>query len=362
MTRTIGILNSGGDCAGLNTVIASLVKTGTPLGFRFLGFEVGWEGILDPVMYQELTPERVRGISHLGGTILRTANKGRFAGRKGGAGTLNEIDPEILDMAERNLKKLGVEGLIVIGGDGTLSAAMQLSARGVQIVGVPKTMDNDLVTTDQTFGFSSAVDMATAAIDALHTTAASHDRVMIIECMGRHAGWVTLHAGLAGGADAILLPEFGCDVNALIAHLRNQRARGRGSSIIAIGEGVNLVHPDHAESEAEMKQEVRLGGVSSHLMRLLEQHAPNEFEIRTVVLGHVQRGGNPNPEDRLLAKQYAVAAIHAYANGQFGQMVTLRDGKIGLAPIEQAGDGLHLVTKHSSLYKTAEALRVFLGH
>ena len=189
--RKIGILTSGGDCAGLNTAIASIVNSGLPLGYSFLGFEKGWEGLLDPIMCRELDANTVRGINHLGGTILRTTNQGRFAGKIGGKGGRNNIPASILKMARDNLVRLGVEGLIVIGGDGTLSAATQLAESGVPIVGVPKSVDNDLSGTDTTFGLSTAVSVAVDAMDKIHTTASSHERIFLVECMGRHAGWIT---------------------------------------------------------------------------------------------------------------------------------------------------------------------------
>ena len=211
--RKIGILTAGGDCAGLNTAIASIVNSGLPLGYSFLGFEKGWEGLLDPIMCRELDANMVRGINHLGGTILRTTNQGRFAGKVGGKGGYNLIPAEILKMACDNLVQLGVEGLIAIGGDGTLSAAAQLADYGVPIVGVPKSVDNDLSGTDATFGFSTAVSVAVDAMDKIHTTASSHERIFLVECMGRHAGWIALYAGLAGNANAILLPEFTLDID-----------------------------------------------------------------------------------------------------------------------------------------------------
>jgi ATP-dependent phosphofructokinase / diphosphate-dependent phosphofructokinase len=357
MAEKIGILNGGGDCSGLNAVIASIVKAGIPMGYEFIGFERGWEGVLDPMEYRVLDRAAVRGISHLGGTILRTSNKGRFAA-KVGSGDKALINPDILDMAERNLKLLGVSGLIVIGGDGTLSGALQMAERGIKLVGVPKTIDNDLSSTDQTFGFSTAVQVAVDALDKIHTTAASHDRTIIVECMGRNAGWITLFAGLAGNANAILLPEFEFKIEDLVAHLRS-RSKDHRSSIIAVAEGARIGGKVVAKDQGAAS-EVLFGGISSSLARAVEEIAPGEFEMRTVVLGHTQRGGSPNPEDRILSKRYGVAAIEAYRDGKFNHMVSLRDGQIITSPIAEAVDDTRNVTEETPAYKTAKSLGIFI--
>jgi 6-phosphofructokinase len=258
----IGIVNSGGDVQGLNAVIAAAVNYGTQKGHTFVGFNKGWEGILD-MKHFDLTKEKVRGISHLGGTILHSVNKGRFAGKAGSKGGVNQIPDEILDLAKTNLEKLDVGALIVIGGDGTLSAANQLYKKGVKIIGVPKTIDNDLKGTDQTFGFSTAVDVVVEALDRIHTTAVSHDRVFFVETMGRHAGWIALNSGLAGGADAILLPEIKFSYAKLIEFLRKRKNTGRNYSIVVVAEGVTAINEDLALLEnVEGRPEIRLGGIS----------------------------------------------------------------------------------------------------
>jgi ATP-dependent phosphofructokinase / diphosphate-dependent phosphofructokinase len=352
----IGILNSGGDCSGLNSVIASIVKAGLKMGYEFIGFELGWEGVLSPMTYRVLDIDAVRGISHLGGTILKTANHGRFAGKSGGKDSSPAIPPDILQMAKDNLDSIGVDALIVIGGDGTLSAAMQLSDYGVPIIGVPKTIDNDLSATDETFGFESAVAVAVEALDKIHTTATSHNRVFLVECMGRHAGWITLSAGLAANANAILLPEFEVNVSSVIEFIRN-RSKTRGSTIIAVAEGIDLGQ-EHV-SVGITSSEVRVGGAAETLMHMIEESAPKEFEMRHVVLGHTQRGGSPIPHDRILAKRFGVAAIEAFRDGKFGQMVSLRENEIITVPIRSASSALKLVTHHSPLYKTAQKLGVY---
>ncbi len=357
MSKKIGILNSGGDCPGLNAVIASIVKLGVTMDYEFVGFERGWEGVLDPPMYMKLDSESVKGISYLGGTILKTTSKGRFAG-KVGEGNTNKIPVDILGQAKRNLDDLGVEGLIVIGGDGTLSAAMQLAEHGVNIIGVPKTIDNDLNATDKTFGYSTAVSVAVDALDKIHTTATSHERTFIVECMGRGAGWITLSAGLAGGANAILLPEFDFSVDDLISHMRSRLKNQNRSTIIAIAEGARVngssvhAHSDH--------KEVRYAGVSEVLMNEIEDTSPGEFELRNVILGHTQRGGNPNAEDRTLAKRYGVAVMDAYHNGEFGKMVAVKDNEMRLCPIEEAVEEIKLVSEYVHEYTVAQRLGIFI--
>jgi 6-phosphofructokinase 1 len=358
--KKIGIINSGGDCAGLNAVISSLVKSGEPLGYEFYGFERGWEGLLDPMVYRKLDRDAVRGISHLGGTILHTVNRGRFAG-KVGSGDRSKIDPDILAMASRNAKKLELDGFVVIGGDGTLSAANQLSDYGLNIIGVPKTIDNDLGATDKTFGFSTAVQIAVDALDKIHTTATSHERTFFVECMGRHAGWISLYAGLAGSANAILLPEFPFDLTDFLDHLRTRRSSGRMSNVVVVAEGMKLGGKSFTHQAGAHSSETVFGGVSEQLMRTIEHVAPGEFEMRNVVLGHTQRGGSPNSQDRILAKRYGVEAMLAYARGEFGTMVAIRAGRMVTTPIAEAVKSLKLVTADNYEFQAAGQLGIYLG-
>ncbi len=356
--RKIGIVNAGGDCAGINAVISSVVKTGTRMGYEFMGFERGWEGLLSPLMYRVLDLAAVKNISYLGGTILRTTNKGRFGG-KVGEGEKGEIPPEILNEAKQHLDQLGIEGLILIGGDGTMTAGLQLAEHNVNIVGVPKTIDNDLGSTDQTFGFSTAVGVAMDAIDKVQTTAFSHDRVIFVECMGRYTGWISLFAGLAGGASAILLPEFSFSAEKFLSFLRERRKHHEYSAVIVVAEGLKigdkLVHQSYGTSS-----EVKLGGVSFQLMNMVENLAPGEFEMRNVVLGHTQRGGSPNAEDRILARRYGVAAIEAYDKKEFNHMVCLRGGVMKTAPIAEAVMHLKKVTDTTPEYQVARKIGVYL--
>ncbi len=357
----VGILNSGGDVQGINAVIASIVRASfyAEYDYEFVGFKKGWEGILDKD-YMTLDMEAIRGISHLGGTILHSVNKGRFSG-KIGEGSVNQIPEEILREAKDNLDELGVEALIVIGGDGTLSAAIQLAEHGIKIIGVPKTIDNDLSSTDQTFGFSTAVEIAVEALDRVRTTARSHDRVIFVETMGRHVGWIALYSGLAGGAQAILLPEFDYSYPALVDFIRSRRDRGLDYCVVVVAEGAKAQKEEQSTVQLVDSAEVKLGGVSAHIMQTLEQMHPGEFEMRNVVLGHTQRGGTPNAEDRIMSKGYGVAALNALHNQEYGKMVCTQGDKIVTVPITQAVSSLHKVTKQSTVYKTAESLGIFLG-
>lgn len=360
MVKKIGVLNGGGDVQPLNAVISSIVKSGVKRGFEFVGFEKGWEGVLSPMLYRPLDLKSVRGISHVGGTILGTVNKGRFAA-KVGEGEVNKIPDEILDEAKANLEKVGVEALIVIGGDGTLSGALQLAEKGVKIIGVPKTIDNDLKSTDKTFGFSTAVDIATEALDRVHTTATSHDRVIFVEVMGRHAGWIALYSGLAGGADMILIPEIPFDYQKIIEFLRKRKETGYRSSVVVVAEGAKPKAGLVTVMGAPQQQEVKLGGISNTIIHNIDRMAPGEFELRNTILGHVQRGGSPNSEDRILAKQYGVAAVDAIENEQFGMMVSLKGEKIVPVPIAEAVEQLKLVTVDALPVHTAKKIGVFFG-
>ncbi len=360
MKKRIGILNSGGDCAGLNAVISSIVKTGMPMGYEFIGFERGWEGLLDPMTYIDLTPERIRGISHLGGTFLRTANKGRFAG-KVGSGDMSRIDPDILAMAKRNADSLGLSGLIVIGGDGTLSAATQLADYGLRLVGVPKTIDNDLGATDKTFGFSTAVQVAVDALDKIHTTATSHDRTFFVECMGRHAGWISLFAGFAASANAVLLPEFDIDLDDFVDYLLLRRHAGKTSSIVVVAEGISLPNKGVSQKRGANSSEIILGGASEQLMYAIEEKAPGELEMRNVVLGHTQRGGSPVAQDRILAKRYGVEAMLAYDRGESNVMVASRNNQMITVPIMEAVGQLKLVTRDTLEYQAARRTGMYLN-
>jgi phosphofructokinase-like protein len=311
----VGILTGGGDCPGLNAVIRAVVRRGVGLGeHSFVGFRHGWAGVLEHNGMQ-LTRESTAGILPRGGTILGTSRTNPFDGR---AGALERIG----DTFEHER----LDALIPIGGEDTLGVALRLSQEGRPIVGVPKTIDNDIGGTDFTFGFHTAVQIATDAIDRLHTTAESHNRVMVVEVMGRHAGWIATYAGIAGGADAILVPERPFDIDEVCARLRRRHARGVTFSIVVVSEGA-APREGTAMSLADSQPSdefghVRLGGIGVGLAREIE--SLTGYDTRATILGHVQRGGTPTAYDRVLATRFGVAAMDAAAAGRFGQMVALR--------------------------------------
>lgn len=357
--KLIGIINSGGDCAGINTVIASAVTSGVRMGYRFIGFERGWEGLIDR-KFVELDIEEAGRIQNLGGTVLHTTNRGRFAAKVGQNET-QQIDPDVLQACQDSIDALGVDGLLVIGGDGTLSGALQLAEFGdTKIVGIPKSIDNDLYATDHTFGFATAVQVAVDAIDKIQTTAFSHNRIFFVECMGRNAGWLSLYAGLASGADAILLPEFPTSLEDVVAFLRHRRDNHRHSTIVVVSEAFEIEGKAVTMGGASTN-EVIFSGITNELIRRIEVLAPNEFEMRNVVLGHTQRGGSPCAEDRILSKRFGTRAMEAYHNGLYGHMVALQGDKIRPVPIKTAVDQLKLVTEDNKIYRAAQQTGIFLG-
>jgi 6-phosphofructokinase 1 len=335
------VLTGGGDCPGLNAVIRAIVRKGIDrYGHAIVGFRDGWRGPLENA-YTELTIESTRGILPRGGTILGSSRTNPFK-RDGGPERIRE-----------NLRGLHLDGLIAIGGEDTLGAAAKLSEMGLNVIGVPKTIDNDLGATDVTFGFDTALQVATEAIDRLHTTAESHHRIMIVEVMGRHAGWIALHSGLAGGADVILIPERPFDIEEVCRLIQRRHARGRYFSIVVAAEGATPV-----EGTLELVTEgtdefghARLGGIGQLLEREIGERTG--FEARATVLGHIQRGGTPTAFDRVLATRLGVAAIDAASQGKWGQMPALRATRIELVPLSEAVAELKTVPPEE--YEMAEA-------
>src|ERR1700726_90934 len=326
----IGVLTGGGDCPGLNAVIRAVVRKGTfHYEDEFVGFMEGWRGLLEDKT-MELDLATVGGILPRGGTILRTSRTNP-AKREGG-----------LQRCAENLKKHGCDALVAIGGDDTLSVAQKLHEKGVDVVGVPKTIDNDLAGTDFTFGFDTAVNIATEAIDRVHTTAEAHNRVMVVEVMGRDAGWIAMYSGIAGGADVILIPEMPFDVDKVAETIRLRHARGRYFSIVVVAEGARFSTDVGAKNGAlavvDMSKDefghARLGGIANILAGEIERRTG--FETRTVVLGHVQRGGSPSAFDRMLATRYGLGAIDMVHRGEFGCMAALRANKIVSIPLKEA--------------------------
>jgi ATP-dependent phosphofructokinase / diphosphate-dependent phosphofructokinase len=337
----IGLLTGGGDCPGLNAVIRAVVRRGlVDGGHSFLGFSHGWAGVLSDSAI-ELTRQSTAGILPRGGTILGTSRTNPFADGADATAVIRET-----------LSTRGVDVLIPIGGEDTLGVALRLHNGGVPIVGVPKTIDNDLGGTDVTFGFQTAVQVVTDAIDRLHTTAESHNRVMVIEVMGRHAGWIAAHAGIAGGADAILVPERPFDIDEVVAHLRRRHDRGPNFSIVVVAEGTSPREGtlQTRAGSTDAFGHVRLGGIGVILETEIEQRTG--FETRVTILGHVQRGGTPVAYDRVLATRFGVAAMDAAAAGRFGAMIGLQGTEIVEVPLEEALREPKLLDP--ALYETAE--------
>jgi ATP-dependent phosphofructokinase / diphosphate-dependent phosphofructokinase len=339
----VGLLTGGGDCPGLNAVIRAAVRRGLADGeHSFVGFRYGWAGLLDDEAV-ELNLESTAGILPRGGTILGTSRTDPFAAGRDGLGEIRAT-----------LEHRCVDALIPIGGEDTLGVALRLHRGGVPIVGVPKTIDNDLGGTDVTFGFQTAVQIVTDAIDRLHTTAESHNRVIVLEVMGRHAGWIATHAGIAGGADAILVPERPFDVDEVCARLRRRHGRGRSFSIVVVAEGAvpraGTIQTRGGEAAVDAFGHARLGGIGVTLEGEIESRTG--YETRVTILGQVQRGGTPVAYDRVLATRFGVAAMDAVAHGRFGAMVALHGTEIVEVELEGALREPKLLDP--ALYETAE--------
>jgi 6-phosphofructokinase 1 len=344
----VGVLTGGGDCPGLNAVIRAVVRKGVNAhGYEIFGFRYGWAGVLAAEGIP-LDAANTAGILPRGGTILGSSRTNPY-NEPGGPERIRE-----------SLDQLGMDALVAIGGEDTLGVARRLTDDGIPVVGVPKTIDNDLGATDFTFGFFTAVQIATDAIDRLHTTAESHNRVLVLEVMGRHAGWIATYAGLAGGADAILVPERPFDIEAVCDRLRRRHDHGRTFSIVVVSEGAvpaegtSFELQDAKSAKTDAFGHARLGGIAVALEGEIERRTG--FETRMTILGHVQRGGTPIAYDRVLATRFGVAAIDAVADGAFGQMVALHGPDIVRVPLEDAL--AELKTLDPTLYETAE---VFFG-
>jgi phosphofructokinase-like protein len=357
----IAIMTGGGDCPGLNAVIRAVTKHAVgDLGWEVLGIEDGFRGLVER-RAQPLTIPKVRGLLTRGGTILGSTNRSnpfRYPVK------LPDGREEIRDVSDRvmeNLRWLGIDALVAVGGDGTMSMARDLGAKGARVVGVPKTIDNDLEATDYTFGFQTAVDVATEALDRLHTTAESHDRVMICEVMGRYAGWIAITAGLAGGADVVLIPEIPYQIDRVVESIRRRGRYGLTFSIVCVSEGARPEGGALAVSRpGDPTQQERLGGAGERLAGEIAARL-SEHEVRVTVLGHVQRGGTPNAFDRLLGTRYGKAAVELIRDGGFSRMVTLRGNAVGSVPISEACGRLKLVDPAGELVSVARATGVEMG-
>lgn len=354
----IGILNSGGDCPGLNAVIHGVVGAANKLGWEVIGFKDGFEGLLPPGDYQVLDPEDTVGILKLGGTILGTTNKGHFAA-KVGEGKKEEIAEKVIEQARQTLEQLEIKALIVVGGDGSLSTALQLYNAGFPIIGVPKTIDNDLQATAMTFGFDSAVSCVVDAMDRLHTTALSHKRVMVVEVMGRNAGWIALWGGIAGGANAILIPEIEFSLDKIADHINQREANGNRCSMVIVAEGARMPDGKLCTQENKEGSEVRLGGIGEYVACELAKLTGKE--TRTCTLGHLQRGGAPTSLDRILGARFGVKAVKLAAEGRFGRMVSYQSYHVSSVSIEKAVNKLRLVEPDSEVVETARAIGVCFG-
>jgi len=353
-------LTGGGDCPGLNAVLRAIVKTAdNDYNLEVIGFLDGYEGLIEN-RYRELNTKDVSGILAQGGTILGTSNRANPSHYP----VLEGDDYVYLDRSSqglRNFESLGLDALIAIGGDGTMAASAGMIDKGLPVVGIPKTIDNDLVGTDVTFGFDSALATATEAVDKIHTTAQSHHRVMIIEVMGRYAGWLALLSGLAGGGDIILIPEFPYDIDAVCDAVKTRNALGKNFSIVVVGEGAKPIGGKQVVSRTVKgsPDPVRLGGISHQIASQVEDLT--NIECRVTILGHLLRGGSPTAFDRILATRLGAEAVHMVAREEHGQMVAMKGNEIRSTPIKEVAGKQRLVTPDHPLVKTAQSLGICLG-
>lgn len=360
--KKIGILTGGGDCPGLNAVIRGVTKSAiTKYGWEVVGIADGFEGLVSPdSRTHTLNLWNIRGILHQGGTILGTTNRGNPFKYK----TVIKGKEKIIDVSKviyQNVHKMGFDCLVVIGGDGTLSIALELYKNGVNVVGIPKTIDNDISATDYTFGFQTAVVTATEALDKLHSTAESHHRAMVIEVMGRYAGWIAIESGIAGGADVILLPEIPYDIKKVANKIKERSEAGNKFSLIVVAEGAKPAGGDITVLNEKVRGfgVERLGGVGNKVGEEISQLTG--MESRVTILGHVQRGGSPCPFDRILSTKFGVEAVELVAKNRFGEMVCLHNNKISSIPITDAINSLKHVEPDGDLVRTAEAIGISFG-
>jgi len=359
MKRRIAIVTGGGDCPGLNTVIRAVVKAASRRGWDSIGILDGFEGLLDPVQVRDLEYRQMDGLLYRGGTILGTRNRGRFSA-KTGHGDIRRVPDNVIWEANKNFQQLGLDALVCIGGDGTLTIAQQLYEIGMPVVGIPKTIDNDLDATIMTFGFESAVTCAVDALDRLHTTAESHDRVMVLEVMGRYAGWIAGFAGIAGGADVILIPEIPFNYDAIVEKIQEREKEGKQFTIVIVAEGAREHDSDFTTfAKVGTDREARLGGIGHLVADEIQKRTGKE--TRAVVLGHLQRGGSPTAWDRQLCTRFGVLAVELIADDNFGKMVAWTPE--GIAPVEiiDAIDKIRTVPVDGDIVRVGRALGVSFG-
>lgn len=360
MIKKLGVLTGGGDCPGLNAVIRAVVKTAYYQGIKVFGLYGGFSGFIEEDKMKELHPKDVKGILVTGGTILGTYNKGSLL-QKGRFEKLSKIQQK--KEIERHLRvfdKNKIDALIAIGGDGTLSIAHVLSEHGLKVVGVPKTIDNDVIGTEVTFGFDTAVATATDALDKLHSTAQSHERIMVVELMGRYAGWIALHSGISGGADVILIPEIPFCIDAVCKSIMERYKNKRKFAIVVVAEGAmpygkNMFVKDTGDG---VKEPV-LGGIGNFVSNEIGRITGHES--RSLVLGHLQRGGSPTTYDRLLSTRFGTAAVLAVKKREFGKMVAIHSNKINLVPLDRAFAGIRKIDPNSEILEAARELGISLG-
>lgn len=361
MLLNIALLTGGGDAPGLNSVIRAAVKTAKlQYGAHVLGIPDGYDGLVKRAEPWRLDLPDVAGLLYRGGTILGTSNRGdpfHYPVERDGKIVHEDKSGDLLE----RLTEIRVDALIVIGGDGSLNIAYELFKRGAPVVGVPKTIDNDLSATEVTFGFDTAITTATEALDKLHTTAESHHRAMVLELMGRDAGWIALESGIAGGADVILIPEIPFKWDAIYGKIEDRRKMGRKFSIIVVAEGAFPAEGERVIQETAEKTGglVRLGGIGQVVGRQISEHL--KMDTRVTTLGHIQRGGKPSTFDRILATRMGVEAVHLVVRGEFGHMVALRNAKIVSVPLEEAVGQQKLVDPEGQMVKTAESIGINLG-
>lgn len=361
MIRKIAISTGGGDAPGLNAVIRAVVRSAHDYyRWEVVGIEDGFDGLIDAKRVRELTSKDVRGILPRGGTILGTTNRGnpfKHTIKKNGETIVQDMTPVLLE----NIQTLGLDAIVCIGGDGTLTIARDLFKLGVPVVGIPKTIDNDLSGTDRTFGYNTAITTATEALDKLHTTAESHHRVMVIEVMGRDAGWIALEAGIAGGADVVLIPEVPFSMEKVVRKIKQRDLTGSRFSIIVVAEGAKLESGEKViiEKGSDGYWADRLGGIGNWVAQEIKKRT--DIDTRCTVLGHLQRGGSPTTVDRVLGTQFGVAGVELVAEEKFGWMVCLKGNEISSVPIEEAVSKLKTVSPDGQLVKAAEMLGISLG-
>lgn len=360
--KKIAIMTGGGDCPGLNPVIRAVTKAAINVkGWEVIGFRNGYKGLYNND-WIPLDQKSTSGLLHRGGTVLYSSNKDNlFHYQVEEDGEM--VYRDVSDVGVKNLKDLNVDVLFIVGGDGTLTSARDFARKGVKVIAIPKTIDNDLASTDTTFGFSTAVNVATEALDRLHTTAQSHHRIMVLEVMGRYAGWIALHAGIGGGADAILLPEIPYDIQKVAAKIEERKERGKNFSVVVVGEGAKPIDGEVVVRDIveDSPDPIRLGGIGIKVAQDLEKICGNE--TRATILGHLQRGGSPSASDRVLSTRYGVAAVRLAVEGKFGNMVTLKGNQMSYDSLENViGQKSKNVNPNGELVEMAKAIGISFGN